>query len=174
MVSGVRVRAATKPEDLNNNKSNLQPVILQQQQQQQPPQPENGESSESESDRSGASSSSNNLQGQPARSSSRKQKERFIIADNDDEVDYHREHRIGESLVNDAQLDTAMAEAYLKNKVPFEAAIVWRNVFTMVLLHVLGFYGWWYCIRYAHWQTVVFAYIIGHIGGIGILAGAHR
>lgn len=178
MVPGVRVRSQAttttttiKPDDLNNNKSKRAPPVgpfLQL----TPPNSQT-ESSESEAESTGSLSHTGSSTNRPGRRSS---KPRFVIEDNDDEVDYHREQRIGESLVNDAASDTAMSEAYLKGTKGqvFEAAIVWRNVFTMILLHGLGIYGWWYCIRHARWQTFAFAYSVGSMSGIGILAGAHR
>ncbi|KAF7495314.1 Acyl-CoA desaturase [Sarcoptes scabiei] len=44
----------------------------------------------------------------------------------------------------------------------------------MTLIHVLGLYGWWWSIWYAKWQTMVWAYVIANLGGIGVLVGAHR
>lgn len=56
----------------------------------------------------------------------------------------------------------------------FKTPLVWRNIFTMIIIHVLGFYGWYIIIRYGKWQSILWAYFIGNVSGIGVLAGAHR
>lgn len=52
--------------------------------------------------------------------------------------------------------------------------IVWRNVFSMSALHVLGTYAFVYAIYHCSWKSWAWAYSIAIIAGFGVLAGSHR
>lgn len=51
--------------------------------------------------------------------------------------------------------------------------IVWRNVLSITMIHVLGLYGLTFVPK-AHVFTLVFAFLLHLLSGIGILVGAHR
>jgi stearoyl-CoA desaturase (Delta-9 desaturase) len=59
-----------------------------------------------------------------------------------------------------------------KTKAPTE--IVWRNVYIMLYLHICAFYGLYLALTSAMYATLVFAYILHVLAGLGITAGAHR
>jgi stearoyl-CoA desaturase (delta-9 desaturase) len=59
-------------------------------------------------------------------------------------------------------------------KQKYKNQIVWRNVITMSILHVFGFYGWYLGIKYSKWQSFVWGYCIGFFSAFGVLAGSHR
>ena len=92
----------------------------------------------------------------------------IIVADNDDDRDYHREHQIDDLSAS------SQSDDHKELHKPFKTSIVWRNVFAMSLLHVLGLWGWYYCARYGQYKTMFWAYAVGVMSGLGILAGAHR
>ncbi|CAN8019950.1 unnamed protein product [Ixodes persulcatus] len=57
---------------------------------------------------------------------------------------------------------------------PFKAQIVWRNVILMGYLHLISLYGFYIIFTAAQWKTILAAYVLYTISGIGITAGAHR
>lgn len=56
----------------------------------------------------------------------------------------------------------------------YRVQIVWRNVILMSLLHIGALIGLKQCFVSAQFKTVISAYLLYVIGGIGITAGAHR
>lgn len=56
----------------------------------------------------------------------------------------------------------------------YKVEIVWKNVVIYIALHVGAAMGLVQCFTTAKWSTIVFAYILYQLGGIGITAGAHR
>lgn len=56
----------------------------------------------------------------------------------------------------------------------FQTQIVWRNVILMTALHLGAAAGLRQCFVSAQWKTIVCAYIMYVMGGIGITGGAHR
>lgn len=61
-----------------------------------------------------------------------------------------------------------------RNNVRHKVNVVWRNVFVMTVLHLVALYGWYLGIHYAKWQSVLWFFLFGNLGGLGILVGAHR
>lgn len=70
--------------------------------------------------------------------------------------------------------DPVYDESLSKLDTSFKVEIVWRNVVTLIILHFLGFYGFYMSLRYTKWQSFLWAIFVGHFGGMGVLAGAHR
>ncbi|XP_064457895.1 acyl-CoA Delta-9 desaturase-like [Ornithodoros turicata] len=52
--------------------------------------------------------------------------------------------------------------------------IVWRNVILMGYLHLASIYGFYLIFTAAMWQTILAAYILYTLSGLGITAGSHR
>ncbi|KAK8787792.1 hypothetical protein V5799_022433 [Amblyomma americanum] len=52
--------------------------------------------------------------------------------------------------------------------------IVWRNVILMGSLHLVSIYGFYLIFFSVQWKTVLAAYILYTLSGIGITAGSHR
>ncbi|XP_016979133.1 acyl-CoA Delta-9 desaturase-like [Drosophila rhopaloa] len=52
--------------------------------------------------------------------------------------------------------------------------LVWRNIIAFGYLHLAALYGAYLMVASAKWQTVVFAYLLYVVSGLGITAGAHR
>ncbi|XP_053207841.1 acyl-CoA desaturase 1-like [Panonychus citri] len=52
--------------------------------------------------------------------------------------------------------------------------IVWKNVIVFTILHLLTIYATIVLIRDRVWNTWIFAYLYGFLGGLGVTAGAHR
>ncbi|XP_017076813.2 acyl-CoA Delta12-desaturase-like [Drosophila eugracilis] len=52
--------------------------------------------------------------------------------------------------------------------------LVWRNIIAFGYLHLAALYGAYLMFTSAKWQTVVFAYFLYVVSGLGITAGAHR
>lgn len=77
-----------------------------------------------------------------------------------------------------------MAEFVLENydsyldsspKKSYKVEIVWRNVFLMLLIHILGIYGLFGALfANSKLSTLVWNWFLGTFSGLGILAGAHR
>lgn len=60
-----------------------------------------------------------------------------------------------------------------KGEFGFGAPIVWLNVFLIVLVHVLGVWGF-LIAPWTMWKTFVFFSTLVLFGGLGVTAGAHR
>lgn len=56
----------------------------------------------------------------------------------------------------------------------YRVQIVWRNVLLMSALHIGALLGLRQCFVSAQWKTIIAAYLMYALGGIGITAGAHR
>ncbi|CAN7993450.1 unnamed protein product [Ixodes hexagonus] len=72
---------------------------------------------------------------------------------------------------------TVMAEpatAQTPPSKPFKTTIVWRNVILMGYLHLISLYGFYIIFTAAMWKTIIAAYVLYTLSGIGITAGAHR
>ncbi|RWS03008.1 stearoyl-CoA desaturase 5-like protein, partial [Dinothrombium tinctorium] len=54
------------------------------------------------------------------------------------------------------------------------AKIVWKNVFLFAILHTSLIYGLFALIFIKPWKTILFAFVYGVFGGLGVTAGAHR
>lgn len=65
-------------------------------------------------------------------------------------------------------------KAQRKKQRLFQTDIVWRNVILMSALHVGAIVGIRQCFLSAQWKTILFAYILYIVTGLGITAGAHR
>ncbi|KAH8383476.1 hypothetical protein KR009_008883 [Drosophila setifemur] len=52
--------------------------------------------------------------------------------------------------------------------------LVWRNIIAFGYLHLAALYGAYLMVASAKWQTVVLAYLLYVVSGLGITAGAHR
>ncbi|KAJ6216726.1 hypothetical protein RDWZM_007883 [Blomia tropicalis] len=79
------------------------------------------------------------------------------------------------TIINDEDQALVKDENFITTKhEEYKSQIVWRNVFTMSLLHILGTYGWIAALQYGKWQSFFWLYFIGHIGGLGVQCGAHR
>ncbi|XP_075222416.1 acyl-CoA Delta-9 desaturase-like [Lycorma delicatula] len=52
--------------------------------------------------------------------------------------------------------------------------IIWLNVISLILLHLVGVYGILFLVTSTHWKTYIWGYTIGTLSGIGITGGAHR
>ncbi|GBN10045.1 Acyl-CoA Delta(11) desaturase, partial [Araneus ventricosus] len=59
-------------------------------------------------------------------------------------------------------------------KPEYKTKIVWFNVMLFVYLHTSFLYAVYLGLTVAFWKTVLFAYIYGNLGGLGITAGSHR
>ncbi|XP_075526491.1 stearoyl-CoA desaturase 5-like isoform X1 [Dermacentor variabilis] len=57
---------------------------------------------------------------------------------------------------------------------PYKREIVWRNVLLMGSLHLISLYGFYLIFFTVQWKTVLAAYILYTLSGIGITAGSHR
>jgi len=57
---------------------------------------------------------------------------------------------------------------------PQKIQIVWRNVVIYSILHLIAAYGFYVTVTQAMWSTILWAYFLYVIGGLGITAGAHR
>ncbi|KAH7980877.1 hypothetical protein HPB49_019778 [Dermacentor silvarum] len=57
---------------------------------------------------------------------------------------------------------------------PYKMEIVWRNVLLMGSLHLVSLYGFYLIFFTVQWKTVLAAYILYTLSGIGITAGSHR
>lgn len=68
-------------------------------------------------------------------------------------------------------LEEAVIEA---SKEKYVRRIVWRNVILFAYLHLAALYGVYLSITSAKWATLVFAFTLYLLGGLGITAGAHR
>lgn len=65
-------------------------------------------------------------------------------------------------------------ESEVQEKAPFKVQIVWKNVFLMGLLHAFAIYGIYLSFTSAMWQTLVTAFMLYVVSGMGITVGAHR
>jgi len=61
-----------------------------------------------------------------------------------------------------------------ETKQEYRRQIVWRNVVIMGYLHLGAMYGLYLCFTAAMFKTVVAAFLMYWMGGLGITAGAHR
>jgi len=61
-----------------------------------------------------------------------------------------------------------------EEKKDYKLELVWRNIVLMLLLHTGALLGIRQCFVSAQWKTIVCAYFLYVIGGLGITAGAHR
>ncbi|XP_017110446.1 acyl-CoA Delta12-desaturase [Drosophila elegans] len=52
--------------------------------------------------------------------------------------------------------------------------LVWRNIIAFGYLHLAALYGAYLMVTSAKWQTVILAYLLYVVSGLGITAGAHR
>ncbi|EDW97111.1 acyl-CoA Delta-9 desaturase isoform X1 [Drosophila teissieri] len=52
--------------------------------------------------------------------------------------------------------------------------LVWRNIIAFGYLHLAALYGAYLMVTSAKWQTVITAYLLYVVSGLGITAGAHR
>ncbi|KAH8353861.1 hypothetical protein KR084_009378 [Drosophila pseudotakahashii] len=52
--------------------------------------------------------------------------------------------------------------------------LVWRNIIAFGYLHLAALYGAYLMVASAKWQTVITAYLLYVVSGLGITAGAHR
>ncbi|EDW16357.1 acyl-CoA Delta-9 desaturase [Drosophila mojavensis] len=52
--------------------------------------------------------------------------------------------------------------------------LVWRNIIAFGYLHLAAVYGAWLIFTSAKWQTIVLAFALYVVSGLGITAGAHR
>ena len=52
--------------------------------------------------------------------------------------------------------------------------IVWRNVGFFVYFHLAAIYGIYLCYTSAMWRTIIAAFVLYILSGIGVTAGAHR
>ncbi|EDV49358.1 acyl-CoA Delta(11) desaturase [Drosophila erecta] len=52
--------------------------------------------------------------------------------------------------------------------------LVWRNIIAFGYLHLAAVYGAYLMFTSAKWQTVITAYLLYVVSGLGITAGAHR
>ncbi|EFA05022.2 acyl-CoA Delta-9 desaturase [Tribolium castaneum] len=52
--------------------------------------------------------------------------------------------------------------------------IVWRNVFLLLILHIISLQGWYFVLTTAKWPTLIYGFIFGALTGQGITVGAHR
>ncbi|CAH1381448.1 hypothetical protein MTP99_005385 [Tenebrio molitor] len=59
-------------------------------------------------------------------------------------------------------------------KPQYRLQIVWRNVLIFSYLHIAGIYGIYYMFTLMQWRTLLWAYLLNNVGGLGITAGAHR
>lgn len=59
-------------------------------------------------------------------------------------------------------------------KTKYERRIVWRNVIIFTYLHLAALYGVYLSFTSAKWMTLLFAFTLYVLGGLGITAGAHR
>ncbi|XP_052835924.1 acyl-CoA Delta-9 desaturase-like isoform X1 [Drosophila gunungcola] len=52
--------------------------------------------------------------------------------------------------------------------------LVWRNIIAFGYLHLAALYGAYLMVTSAKWPTVILAYLLYVVSGLGITAGAHR
>nr|AHH30813.1 fatty acid desaturase D6 [Tribolium castaneum] len=52
--------------------------------------------------------------------------------------------------------------------------IVWRNVFLLLILHIISLQGWYFVLTTTNWPTLIYGFIFGALTGQGIKLGAHR
>jgi len=73
--------------------------------------------------------------------------------------------------------ETVLTESVTKDSVDkrFKAAIVWKNVVIIAIIHVLAIYGYFLWVTSAQHKTTIFTYFFTVLGNLfGITAGAHR
>lgn len=61
-------------------------------------------------------------------------------------------------------------------EVPYKRQIVWRNVISMLLLHLAALYGY-FCMAFnpdVPWHDMIYIDVIARIASMGVLAGSHR
>ena len=61
-----------------------------------------------------------------------------------------------------------------KQENDYQLKIVWRNVMSLSLLHLIALYGVYLAVTQAKPQSIFFIYFIASASGFGILVGAHR
>lgn len=76
-------------------------------------------------------------------------------------------------VIKEPMLDEASKEIP-KEKYEYKLKIVWRNVVIFLYLHLAAVYGLYLCFTSAKWKTIVFAFLLYQVTGLGITAGAHR
>ncbi|XP_011151497.2 acyl-CoA Delta(11) desaturase [Harpegnathos saltator] len=62
----------------------------------------------------------------------------------------------------------------IEKKPKYVSRIVWRNVVIFSYLHIASLYGIYLAFTSAKWATVIFAFFLYQMTGLGITAGAHR
>lgn len=78
-----------------------------------------------------------------------------------------------ETVTETMTMDTDQRDNAQVKKPPMK--IVWRNVILMIVLHLGGLYGAVLILAgQVMWKTVLFAYFVYVMSGLGITAGAHR
>ena len=79
---------------------------------------------------------------------------------------------------NQGQEDASISKSSRKvnNKSSFtQTDIVWRNVIAMIILHVIGIYGYYSSLTgVGSFKTIIWYWAVGLCSGFGTLAGAHR
>ncbi len=61
-----------------------------------------------------------------------------------------------------------------KDEKPYKLKINWINLIAMTSLHLAALYGLYLLLTRAKWQTLIFAYVLYVLSGLGITAGSHR
>jgi len=74
-------------------------------------------------------------------------------------------------LPEEAQISSLKKEEKTQ---PEKTRIVWRNVAWYSMLHLAAAYGFYVTVTQAMWYTIIWAYFLYVVGGLGITAGAHR
>nr|AFJ66827.1 Z12 acylCoA desaturase [Chauliognathus lugubris] len=80
----------------------------------------------------------------------------------------------GVMFEDDSEVSPQQIEDVLKLSKNRDLPLVWRDVIKFVVLHVIGFYGFYLMFTSASIWTSVLVFVNYHLGILGITAGAHR
>lgn len=102
-----------------------------------------------------------------------------LIEDNLELINRHVEPKtnitpITQPQTNDINKSSIKQQQQPEEQQQYKVEIVWRNVILMGLLHLGALIGLKECFVSAQYKTIIAAYVLYVISGLGITAGAHR